>query len=121
MNNAIVPCLSQSSARANDKHSGHTTHELNDLQPSDWSFDASTSSLDSSLPSTIYNAVHLADDLNGLEDDAALNVEMVQDSETDCQSCLDKDAEIRQLREKIDELQYLGNQTCIFNYLIHLF
>ena len=64
--------------------------------------------MDPSLPSTIYRAVHLADDLSELEDDS-FDLKIVQDQVTDCQSCREKDAEIRRLREKVDELQYIGN------------
>ena len=80
--------------------------EYNDPQCySDWPFDSSISS----LASTIYDAVHIADNLTDLEDGNSFNVEMTQGTESDCQNCLDKDAEIRELRERVDELQCLGN------------
>ena len=110
MNNVTAPRPFQQKPTTSDKQPIQTTPEFDDLQSSShWSFDASMSSLDSSLPSTIYNAVHLADDLTDLEDNS-FNLEMAQDPVSDCQSCLEKDDEIRQLREKLDELQYLGNQ-----------
>ena len=64
------------------------------------------------MPSTIYNAVHLADDLTSLEDNS-FNMEMTQDAVSDCQSCLNQDAEIKLLKEKVDKLQYLGNLSLI--------
>ena len=33
----------------------------------------------------------------------------------DCQSCLDKDTEIRLLREEVDELRYLGMVSVIIS------
>ena len=110
-NNVSVPCPYQQQPATCDKQpvASQTTLELDDLQSySNWSFDTSTSSLDPSLPSTIYRAVHLADDLSELEDDS-FDLKIVQDQVTDCQSCREKDAEIRRLREKVDELQYIGN------------
>ena len=114
MNNVIVSCPSQQkpTSRSSDKQPILTTPEFDEVQSSsNWSFDASMSSLDSTLSSTIYNAVHLADDihLTDLEDNS-FNLEMAQDAVSECQGCVDKDDEIRKLREKVDELQYLGNQ-----------
>jgi len=117
VNNASVPHLDQPLPPTFDKQSGQTTPEVHDLTDlhsySDLSLNASTSSLNSSLSSTIYNAVHLADDLTTLENDNSFDMDMAMDS--DCQSCLDKDAEIRLLREKVDELRYLGMVSVIIS------
>lgn len=69
--------------------------------------------MNSTLSSTIYNAVHLADDLTDLENDNSFDMEMAMDS--DCQSCRDKDAEIRLLREEVDELRFLGMVSVIIS------
>ena len=66
------------------------------------------------MPSTIYSAVHLADDLSEFEDNS-FDLKMVQDQVSDCQSCREKDAEIRRLREKVDDLQYIGKPSDKYN------
>jgi len=112
-NNVSVTCPYQQQPATREKQpvASQTTIELDDLQSySNWSFDATTSSLDPSLPSTIYSAVHLADNLSELEDNS-FDLKMAQDQVSDCQSCCEKDAEIRRLREKVDELQYIGKPS----------
>lgn len=68
------------------------------------------------MPSAIYSAVHLADNLSELEDNS-FDLKMVQDQVSDCQSCREKDAEIRRLREKVDELQYIVPPPQVLEYL----
>jgi len=117
LNNTSVPHLDQPPPPTFDKQSGQTTPEVHDLTDlhsySNLSLNASTSSLNSTLSSTIYNAVHLADDLTDLENDNSFDMEMAMDS--DCQSCRDKDAEIRLLREEVDELRFLGMVSVIIS------